>query len=87
MITTQFSKYLPESTLNLLVHIGAHVGGEAKKYEEAGFKCIVWIEADPDLFSRLCQNLESRTLARHIPHLALITRESGGGTCFSPFFQ
>lgn len=36
-----------------LVHVGAHLGEEARRYEAAGAARVVWIEADPGLFKAL----------------------------------
>jgi FkbM family methyltransferase len=78
MILTRFEKQLPAEAMRSVLHIGAHVGGEADRYEQAGFREVSWVEADPDLFAKLCQRVGT---GRSIPHRAfqaLITRQSGG---------
>lgn len=42
-----------------LVHVGAHGGEEARKYETLGAARVVWVEADPDMFRRLQANLDA----------------------------
>jgi FkbM family methyltransferase len=40
-----------------VLHIGAHVGGEAPVYNDLGIRKQVWIEANPEIFPKLCENL------------------------------
>lgn len=45
-----------------IVHVGAHLGQEADRYQNWGARRVIWIEASPDLFPRLQQHLaEMRT--------------------------
>lgn len=39
-----------------VLHIGAHRGQEAKRYEEAGAR-VLWVEADPRVFQELKENI------------------------------
>lgn len=41
-----------------VVHVGAHIGQEAARYQAWGARKVIWIEAAPDLFKRLEANLE-----------------------------
>jgi FkbM family methyltransferase len=34
-----------------ILHVGAHLCEELEKYNEFGYKNIIWIEADPDIFA------------------------------------
>lgn len=78
MILTRFAKQLPPEAKRWVLHIGAHVGGEAERYEQAGFREVSWVEADPDLFTKLLQRVGSGRSIPHHAHQALITRRSGG---------
>lgn len=40
-----------------VIHIGAHLGEELKDYLDAGVKNILWVEANPKVYTRLCQNV------------------------------
>lgn len=42
---------------NGVVHIGAHRGEELQKYIDLGADSIVWIEANPDVFLELQENI------------------------------
>jgi FkbM family methyltransferase len=40
-----------------IVHIGASYGQEIDDYDKAGIKNIIWVEADPEVYGSLCENL------------------------------
>jgi FkbM family methyltransferase len=40
-----------------ILHIGAHVGEESVTYKEYGFQEVNWVEAQPEIFARLIQNV------------------------------
>ena len=40
-----------------VIHIGAHLGEELKDYLDVGVKNIFWVEANPKVYARLCQNV------------------------------
>jgi FkbM family methyltransferase len=44
-------------TLKWVLHIGAHIGEEAPLYDGLGIKKQIWIEANPEIFPVLCQNV------------------------------
>jgi FkbM family methyltransferase len=76
MLITKFIKHFPEQVRESLIHIGAHTGNEAKTYEEHGFKKVMWIEADPDIFKELQQALTQFRITKNIAINALITASS-----------
>jgi FkbM family methyltransferase len=43
-----------------VIHVGAHEGQEFAHYERCGIKRQVWVEPQPDVFSRLKTNLPTR---------------------------
>jgi len=43
-----------------IVHAGAHFGEEADEYERLGAERVVWVEAAPDTFECLQQNVADR---------------------------
>jgi FkbM family methyltransferase len=77
MLVARYAKLVPESSKECLIQIGAHEGHEAGILEVAGFRQIVWIEADPDTFKTLQDNIANRHGAKHTTHNALITATSG----------
>jgi len=40
-------------TLGTVLHLGAHLGEEAPEYAAAGAPSVVWVEADPEVATRL----------------------------------
>lgn len=40
-----------------VLHIGANVGEEAPVYAEMGIQKVIWVEANPDLFPKLMENI------------------------------
>lgn len=45
-------------TITGVLHVGAHLGEEAEKYEECGIREVWWIEANPDLIAALYAHVE-----------------------------
>lgn len=45
-------------TIKGVVHIGAHRGEELLEYEKLGAKNVVWVEANPDVYEELQENLK-----------------------------
>jgi FkbM family methyltransferase len=56
------TRYLARRFMTLrgktIVHVGAHLGQEAVVYQKWAARKVIWIEAAPDLFAKLQQNLE-----------------------------
>ena len=50
-----YSKYKIKSTG--IVHIGAHWGEEFKEYSRFGLRNQIWIEADPDTYTKLLNTI------------------------------
>lgn len=50
-----FKKYKVRPTGTL--HCGANIGEEAEAYDKAGIKKVIWIEANPDIFTKLQANI------------------------------
>lgn len=42
-----------------IVHVGAHTGQEAARYQSWGARRVIWVEAAPDIFQRLQAHLAS----------------------------
>jgi FkbM family methyltransferase len=40
-----------------IVHVGAHYGEEAARYQDWGSRTVVWFEAAPDIFEKLEQHI------------------------------
>lgn len=62
-------------TVDLVVHVGAHLAEELTVYEAIGARTVVWIEGDPDLFQRMLTALDRPSSAVHIPVCALVSSQ------------
>ena len=40
-----------------VLHVGANVGEEAPVYDELGIIHVCWIEANKEIYDKLCENL------------------------------
>ena len=57
-----------------VLHLGAHTGQELNKYEQLGLK-VIWIEANPEIYARLCENLTATTNQK--AYCALLSDQDG----------
>ncbi|MEP1329872.1 FkbM family methyltransferase [Pseudophaeobacter sp.] len=74
------------SPVDLVVHIGAHWAEDAAIYEGYGAKSVLWVEADPATYTKLCQVVTSRNSAtRHLTECALVSAETGEELKFHRF--
>jgi FkbM family methyltransferase len=55
-----YAKRLQSLRGKTIVHVGAHKGQEADKYESWGAKRVIWIEADPETAKALRNHLSNR---------------------------
>ncbi len=56
-ISIQTIKNKYRTNLKGIVHLGAHLGEEAKDYAEVGCDKVIWVEGNPSLISELSSNL------------------------------
>ncbi|UWQ90006.1 FkbM family methyltransferase [Rhodobacteraceae bacterium M382] len=72
--------------IDLVVHVGAHWAEDAWFYEECGARTVLWVEADPDTFSKLQGILADRNgTTRHLCENALVSAEAGEEVQFNRF--
>jgi FkbM family methyltransferase len=57
MLFRRFEKHLKEC--KGAIHIGAHIGQERDWYKMKGFKKVIWIEPNVELFPQLVHNIEN----------------------------
>lgn len=74
------------SPVDLIVHVGAHWAEEANTYEQYGAETVLWIEADPTTYGKLCGVLAKRDSdTRHLTECALISATNGQDLTFRRF--
>lgn len=61
-----FRKLFPKYGINPtgVLHVGANVGEEAPVYDELGITDVIWIEANPEIFVKLEDNIKK--YPRHV---------------------
>lgn len=74
------------SPVDLIVHIGGHWAEDADVYESYGTRTVLWVEADPRTYTRLCEVLSERNgTAQHLSECALVSAKSGEELQFHRF--
>lgn len=60
-------KYLDSNNVSIkgVIHVGAHRGEEIEEHLSLGAKKIIWIEANPDVYSELINNIGNDNRAEH----------------------
>ncbi|MFT7595564.1 MAG: FkbM family methyltransferase [Paracoccaceae bacterium] len=72
--------------VDLIVHVGAHWAEDAAFYEACGAQTVLWIEADPDTYTKLTQVLAARNSGtRHLTECALVSASDGTALSFHRF--
>lgn len=72
--------------IDLIVHIGAHWAEDADFYERCGATTILWVEADPETYGKLCEIVTSRSgPVRHLTENSLVSASNGEELDFNRF--
>lgn len=72
--------------IDLVVHIGAHWAEDAAFYEQCGAETILWVEADPETYRKLCDVVAGRSgRTRHVTENALVSASDGEELDFNRF--
>lgn len=50
--------YLFDKNIKKVLHVGADRGGELPQYERMGVESVTWIEANPEVYQELLENLK-----------------------------
>ena len=81
-------EYLNEKSIQNVVHIGADRGGELPQYRNLGAKKVVWVEANPDVYGELLENLKIMNISevQSIPFNQLISDTDDVPTDFKGAF-
>ena len=51
------TSYIKGKNIKTALHIGAYTGEELSNYASWGFKKVIWVEANPQMYIELCDNL------------------------------
>ena len=81
-------EYLINKNIQNVVHIGADRGGELPQYRNLGAKKVVWVEANPDVYGELLENLKIMNISevQSIPFNQLISDTDDASTEFNIYY-
>ena len=81
-------EYLNTKSIQNVVHIGADRGGELPQYRNLGAKKVVWVEANPDVYGELLENLGIMNISEveSIPFNQLISDTDDVSTEFNIYY-
>lgn len=80
--------YFANKNIKNVLHVGADRGGELPQYLEMGVERVVWVEANPEVYQELLENLENMNITSidSIPYNQLITDEDDIETDFNLYY-
>tara|TARA_X000001382_G_C3173897_1_gene180456 strand:+ start:427 stop:1080 length:654 start_codon:yes stop_codon:yes gene_type:complete len=80
--------YLKGKNIKNVLHIGADRGGELPQYRDIGVEKVVWVEANPDVYGELLENLKIMNISEveSIPYNQLISDENDVETDFNIYY-
>jgi FkbM family methyltransferase len=55
------TQYLKDKGISKVLHIGAHTGEEIKTYSDLGVSKVVWVEANPEIYIKLVENINANS--------------------------
>jgi FkbM family methyltransferase len=73
-----FSKY--DIHTKGALHLGANEGQEASAYSRQGINAVIWVEALPEVYAKLCANVDR--YKRHVTLLACVSDKDGETVTF-----
>lgn len=82
------NSYLLEKNIKTVLHVGADRGGELPQYKEIGVEKVVWIEANPEVYNELLENLQIMNIQeiQSLPFNQLITDKDDIETDFNLYY-
>jgi FkbM family methyltransferase len=80
--------YLLKKNIKTVLHVGADRGGELPQYKEIGVEKVVWIEANPEVYKELLENLEIMNISEieSLPFNQLVSDKDDVETDFNLYY-
>jgi FkbM family methyltransferase len=80
--------YFSDKKIKKVLHIGADRGGELPQYEKMRVESVVWVEANPEVYNELLENLDRMNITsiQSIPYNQLITDQDDVETDFNLYY-
>ncbi len=81
-------EYLNRKDIKKVVHVGADRGGELPQYKNMGVEEVVWVEANPEVYQELLENLELMDVSevKSLPFNQLISDSDDIETDFNIYY-
>ena len=81
-------EYLNRKDIKKVVHVGADRGGELPQYRNMGVEEVVWVEANPEVYQELLENLELMNVGevKSLPFNQLISDSDDIETDFNIYY-
>ena len=81
-------KILTGKNIKRVVHVGADRGGELPQYKNMGVEEVVWLEANPEVYQELLENLELMDVSevKSLPFNQLISDSDDIETDFNIYY-
>ena len=81
-------EYLNRKDIKKVVHVGADRGGELPQYRNMGVEEVVWVEANPEVYQELLENLELMDVSevKSLPFNQLISDSDDIETDFNIYY-
>ena len=81
-------EYLNRKDIKKVVHVGADRGGELPQYRNMGVEEVVWVEANPEVYQELLENLELMNISevKSLPFNQLISDSDDIETDFNIYY-
>ena len=81
-------EYLNSKDIKKVVHVGADRGGELPQYRNMGVEEVVWVEANPEVYQELLENLELMNVSevKSLPFNQLISDSDDIETDFNIYY-
>lgn len=80
--------YLISKNIKNVLHVGADRGGELPQYQRIGVKKVVWIEANPEVYNELLENLQIMNITEieSLPFNQLVSDQDDVETEFNLYY-
>ena len=81
-------EYLNRKDIRKVIHVGADRGGELPQYKNMGVEEVVWVEANPEVYQELLENLELMNVSevKSLPFNQLISDSDDIETDFNIYY-
>tara|TARA_B100001250_G_scaffold63766_1_gene50166 strand:+ start:543 stop:1196 length:654 start_codon:yes stop_codon:yes gene_type:complete len=81
-------EYLNRKDIRKVIHVGADRGGELPQYKNMGVEEVVWVEANPEVYQELLENLELMNVGevKSLPFNQLISDSDDIETDFNIYY-